>query len=143
MANKKLKLTIVSQERLLLSTEADSVTAPTTEGEITILPDHIPLFSKLQTGELIYREGPAVTSVVISQGFIDMSPGNEVKVMVDTAVHEREISLEKAEAAVKAAQATMAEPSLNQRELILAEGSLRRALIEIKIAQRTKSSTRV
>lgn len=142
MTNRKLHLTIVSQERELLSTDVDSVTAPTTTGEITILPEHIPLFSKLDTGELIFRTGNETTSVVISKGFLDVSPNDDVRIMVDAAVHEREISLEKAEAAVKAAQATMAEPSLSQRELILAEGSLRQALLEVRVAQRTKAGNR-
>jgi F-type H+-transporting ATPase subunit epsilon len=143
MSTKQLKLTIVSQERELLSTEVDSVTAPTTEGEVTILPGHIPLFSKLHTGEVIYRIGSQPTSIVISKGFIDVSPNDEIKVMVDAAVHEREISLEKAEAAVRAAQETMAEPTLSQRELIMVEASLRQALLEVKVAQRTKTGSQI
>ncbi len=143
MSHKTLHLTIVSQERELLSTDVESVTAPTVEGEVTILPDHIPLFAKLQTGELIYRDGGLATSVVISSGFLDMSPGNQIKVLVDSAAHEREISLEKAEAAVRAAQETMALPSLSQRELIMAEASLRRALLEVQVARRSKSASRV
>ena len=140
---KQIHLVVVSQEKQLLDTEVDSVTAPTTEGEITVLAGHIPLFSKLQTGELIYRIGHEATTIVISAGFLDMSPDDKMMILVDSAVHEREISLEKAEAAVKAAQTTMALPSLSQREQIMAEASLRRALLEVKVAQRTKSASRV
>lgn len=133
----KLNLKVVSQERALLNETVDSVTAVTTEGEITILPGHIPLFTKLDTGELIYREGKEEHSIVISKGFLTLSGNDELTIMADTAVHEREISMHKAEEAMKLAHETL-KASQNQRERIMAEASLRRALLEIKIAQRTK-----
>ena len=137
MANLKLKLSIVSQEKELVNTEIDSLTAPTVTGEITILPNHIPLLTELQTGELIYRHQHENHSVVISKGFLNLQPDNQIIVMVDSATHERDISLAKAEAAVKAAHETIT-ATLNQRELILAEASLRQALWEVKVAQKSK-----
>lgn len=134
-----IKLTVVSQERQLLTTEVDSITAPGSEGEMTILPNHLPLFSQLQTGILTYRIGKEDFSIVISKGFLDVSPSSEVTVMVDTAVHARDISLAKAESAVKAASETMA-TTHDRRELLLAEASLRQALLEIKVARSTKKS---
>ncbi len=133
----KLNLRVVSQERELLTESVDAITAQTVDGEITILPGHIPLFTKLDTGELIYRTNGTESSIVVSKGFLTVAPNNEITIMADTAVHAREISLEKAEAAIKAAEQTL-QSSQNQRERILAEASLRRALLEIKIAQRTK-----
>ncbi|PIY79391.1 MAG: ATP synthase F1 subunit epsilon [Candidatus Pacebacteria bacterium CG_4_10_14_0_8_um_filter_43_12] len=133
----KLQLKIVSQERALLDTTVDSVTATTTEGEITILPGHIPLFTKLNTGELIYRIDHKVSSLVISKGFLTLAANNQLTVMADTAVDAREISLQKAQEAIKNAQETL-KVTDNQRERIMAEASLRRALLEIKIAERTK-----
>lgn len=136
----KLHLKVVSQERALLDTTADSVTAVTTEGEITILPGHIPLFTKLATGELIYRLDKTEDGIIISKGFLTVANNDEITVMADTAVYEREVSLAKAEEAVKKAQETL-QVSQNQRERILAEASLRRALLEIKVAQRTKRTS--
>lgn len=136
----KLNLKVVSQERALLQETVDSVTAVTTQGEITILPGHIPLFTKLDTGELIYREGKEEHSIVISKGFLTLNGNDELTIMADTAVHEREISMAKAEDAMKQAHETL-KVSQNQRERILAEASLRRALLEIKVAQRTKRTS--
>lgn len=135
----KLMLKVVSQERALLDTTADSITAVTTEGEITVLPGHIPLFTKLATGELIYRENGKEHSIVISKGFLSLNENDEMTIMADTAVDEREISLQKAQDAVKRAKETI-QSSENQRERIMAEAALRRALLEIKIAQRTKKT---
>ncbi len=133
----KLNLRVVSQERELLRESVDSVTAQTTEGEITILPGHIPLFTKLGTGELVYRMGSGENSIVISRGFLTVAPNNEITIMADTAVHAREISVQKAEEAIKAAEATL-QSSQDQRERLMAEASLRRALLELRIAERTK-----
>src|SRR5258708_5910746 len=124
MSKPILTITVISQEKQLDSTQADQLTAPTVEGEVTILPGHIPLFSKLQTGELSYKKGTEEVSFVISKGFLDVGPDNQVTVLVDTAVDAREISIDKAEAAIKAAHETMAQ-SQDQRELMMAEASLR------------------
>jgi F-type H+-transporting ATPase subunit epsilon len=136
----KLSLKVVSQERALLDTSVDSVTAITVQGAITILPGHIPLFTKLDTGELIYRIDNTEHSIVISKGFLTLADSDQITVMADTAVDEREISMQKAEAAMKEAQETL-KVSDNQRERILAEAALRRALLEIKVAQRTKRTS--
>lgn len=135
----KLNLRVVSQERELLRESVESVTAQTTDGEITILPGHIPLFTKLGTGELVYRTNGSENSIVVSRGFLTVAPNNEITIMADTAVYVREISEEKAQAAIDAAHETL-RTSQDQRERILAEAALRRALLEVKIAERTKRS---
>ncbi len=134
---RKLHLTVVSQERKLLEEEVMSVTAVTSEGEVTILPGHIPLVSKLTTGELTYVTADGHQSIIISKGFMTVAPNNVITVMADTAVDAREISEEAAQAAIKAAHETL-KISEDQRERLLAEASLRRALLEIKIAERSR-----
>lgn len=136
---KKILLTVVSQEEQLLKTKVDQITAPTVEGEITILPNHIALFSKLKTGELRYTDETEEHSLVISNGFITVSPESEVTVIVDSATLDRNISVSKAEQAVRDAKEAMTK-TLDQRELLLAEASLRRAMLEIRIAQKSKKS---
>lgn len=137
--SEKLKLTVVSQERQLLTAEVDSITAPGSEGELTVLPSHVPVFTQLQAGILTFRQGKDTTQIVVSKGFLDVAPNNEVTVMVDTAVHARDISLERAEQAIKAAQETMTSTQ-DRRELLLAEASLKQALLEVKVARSTKKA---
>ncbi len=137
MAKQKIHLSIISQGSVLDTVDVDSITAPTVEGEITVLPGHIPLFSRLQPGELRYKDNNLDESFVVSAGFIDVGPDCNVTVIVDSVTAAREISIQKAEKAVADAHHTM-EHSENQQELIMAEASLRMALIEIKIAQKTK-----
>ena len=110
---------------------------PTTQGEITVLAGHIPLFARLQTGEIRYKLTGEEHSIVISKGFIDVGPESDVTIMVDSAVEARQISVQKAEAAIAAAHETMSK-SVDERELMMAEASLKQALWEIKVAQKTK-----
>ncbi len=135
----KITLIVVSQEKQLLSTEVESITLPATEGEMTVLPGHIPMFSPLQPGILTYRNGKDEAQIVVSKGFLDVGPDSQVTVIVDTAVHARDISLEKAEAAMRAAHETM-KNTQNRQELLMAEASLKQALLEIKVAQATRRS---
>lgn len=135
----KLKLTIVSQEKKLLETTVESVTAMTTQGEVTILARHIPIFTQLVTGELRYTIDGVEQSVVISNGFLTVSPNNDVVIMVDSATLARDISVRQAEEAIAAAKETM-KISEDRRELVMAEASLKRAMLEIKVAQKRGTS---
>ena len=138
---KHILLTVVSQEKQLLKTQVEQITAPTATGEITILPEHIGLFSKLETGELRYIVEGKEESMVISDGFITVSPDSTVTVMVDTATFARDISVQKAEEAIAAAKETIKASPEDRRELLMAEASLKRALLEIRIAQKSKKTT--
>jgi F-type H+-transporting ATPase subunit epsilon len=138
---KQILLTVVSQEKQLLKTQVEQITAPTMTGEITILPEHIGLFSKLQTGELRYLINGKEESMVISDGFITVTPDSTVTVMVDTATFARDISIQKAEEAVKNAREAIKSSPENRRELLMAEASLKKALLEVRIAQKSKKSS--
>jgi F-type H+-transporting ATPase subunit epsilon len=135
----KLQLRVVSQEKELLSESVDSITLPTASGEITVLPGHIPLFSQIKLGMMTIRKGAEEQLLVVSDGFLDVTPHNEVVVMVDSGALDRDISLQAAQKAVEAAEETMTK-TVDQRELLMAEASLRRALLEVQIASRSKKS---
>lgn len=137
MSANKLNLQIVSQERELFSGQVEFISAPGVDGELTILPFHAPLFCQLTDGELRYSINNTIEMLVVSAGFLHVMPDNKTVVIVDSATEARHISLEKAEAAIKAAKETML-LSQDQRELLLAEAALRRAMLEIKVAQKTK-----
>lgn len=137
---KKITLTIVSQEKQLLKTQVDQVSAPTKLGEVTILPNHIPLFGKLVAGELVYKLNQEDHSFFVSDGFLSVSPDSEVTIIADAASFARDISVQKAQEAIEQAQAILVK-SQDQRELLMAEASLKRAMLEIRIAQKSKRSS--
>ncbi len=134
-----LHLTIVTQEKELLSSEVESITAMTTTGEITILPGHIPLMTKLSDGELTYRLKGQAKVFAVTGGFLNVEPGNKIIVLADSAVRSEEISEAAAEEARKRAYDAMQTQKLSKTEMQVAEASLRKALLELKVVRKRKS----
>ena len=69
---KQLKLKIVTPERLVLEEMVDQVTIPTTEGEITVLPDHIPVVIGLKSGDVVALTGGEHVPMAVSGGFVEV-----------------------------------------------------------------------
>ena len=124
----KLMLTIITQEKELLKLEVDQVTAETASGQITILPNHIPLFTRMQAGELVYKINAQEQSVVVMDGFLDVSPNNAITVLTDSATLARDLSVAQAEEAMKV--------KVDRRQILMAEASLRKAMLELQVARK-------
>lgn len=144
MANEKtLQLSILTQEQQLLSREVVSVTVMTAEGEVTILPGHIPLFTKLDVGELTYRwlENNKIEneSFAISGGFLDVNPNGEVTILADYAIRSADIDLAQAEAARQQAEEAMQNRQSDQ-DFRMAEAALRRTLNDLRVANKRKTN---
>jgi F-type H+-transporting ATPase subunit epsilon len=96
MANKQLKLKIITPERIVLEEMVDSVTIPTTEGEIGIFPNHIPLVSTLKSGDIVAKKGDEIIPMAVAGGFIEIKNNGEniteVAVLADFAEHVSELS---------------------------------------------------
>lgn len=132
-------LKIISQEKKLLEEVVEKVSLPTVEGEITILPHHAALLSKLETGSLRFTKDGEEQNVVIADGFVDVSADGVVTVLVDSAIHARDIVASQVQKAIDDAQAVIIS-SRDRRELMMAEASLRLAMLELRVAQKTKKS---
>ena len=65
-----LTLEIVTPEARVYSDTVDNVVIPTVEGEIGVLPGHLPLLSQVADGELRVTKGGAVQALVIGDGFV-------------------------------------------------------------------------
>ncbi|OGY18389.1 MAG: ATP synthase F1 subunit epsilon [Candidatus Chisholmbacteria bacterium RIFCSPLOWO2_01_FULL_50_28] len=130
-------LEVISQDTVLYQDTAESVTAYASEGAVTILAHHTPFFSSLNTGTITVRKGDQTIELVTGAGFIDVSSENTVTILVDSAVRAEEIDIRKAEEAK-----TRAEELLKQRvsrtEILLAEASLKKAVLELKVARARK-----
>ena len=79
-------------ERTVYEDEIDQVTLPTQEGEITVLPDHIPLISVLAAGELVAKNGSEEIAMAVSGGMIEVRK-NEITILADTAERAEEIDI--------------------------------------------------
>jgi len=139
MPNKQLKLDIVTQEKRLLTQEVDSVTVETTVGELTILPDHMPLLTKLKEGVLTYRIDGKDFFIAIFGGFIEVSPEGVVSILADAAVRAEDIDLAEVEKAKQQAEEVIRKTDAHEHDLLMAEVASKQALIKIKAAKRLSS----
>ena len=138
---------LVSFDKVLLRGNAKSVTVPTIDGEITILPHHIPLVSIIDLGEahvaLIDNNGKEVHEyITVGGGFIEVS-SKGISLLVRTAEAVQEIDEERAKAALEKARARLAELSKSKRKEDQYEYSetsalLARNLMRLKTIKRRK-----
>ncbi|SRR6056297_1972974 len=115
-SDKIIKFEIVTPERVVLKRNIQQVTVPTREGEITVLPKHVPLVSILKPGVLeLTDENNKGEVISVSGGFIEVLR-NKVIILADTAERAREIDLERAEEARKAAEKSVGEIKREDKE---------------------------
>ncbi|MFA6353542.1 MAG: ATP synthase F1 subunit epsilon [Candidatus Paceibacterota bacterium] len=141
---KQLKLKIVTPERLVLEEMVDQVVLPTTEGEITVLPDHVPLIVGLKSGDVVaFVSGEQVPMAVVG-GFVEVKKNEgditEVAVLADFAEHLSELSdavIEKAKARAEELKKLMENKEHVDFEHFEAE--LERSLTRVKIADKWKT----
>src|SRR5215213_4825913 len=104
-----LRLDIVTAEREVLREEGlDIVVAPGSEGQLGILPQHAPLMTMLEPGELLTRRGNEETLIAISGGFLEVRD-DVVTILADTAEQSEEIDIERAQAARQRAEQLLRE----------------------------------
>jgi F-type H+-transporting ATPase subunit epsilon len=135
-----LKLEIVTAESPVFTGEVDSIVAPGTVGQFTILPHHAAFMTMLEAGELCLRMGGQETFMVVSGGFLEVMD-DRVIVLADAAERADDIDAARAEEAKKRAQEQMRRP-LTGPELVVAEAALRRSLARLKVSERRKRRER-
>lgn len=131
-----LHVQIITPEKVIYEAEADEIIIPTVTGEITVLPQHVPVLSQLAPGELVIKVHGKVEHLVVVGGFVEITP-KEVTVLADYAVHGKDISEAEAKEAKERAEKMMKD-STSQKDFAIAEAELRRALLELRIAGKVK-----
>lgn len=92
---KTIKFEIVTPERVVLKQEILQITVPTTSGEITVLPEHIPLISVLQPGVIEVKRADSIMEIIaVSGGFIEVMK-NKIVILADTAERAEELDEER------------------------------------------------
>jgi F-type H+-transporting ATPase subunit epsilon len=134
----KLRLEIVTPEAKKFSGDVDMVVLPGVEGELGILPMHVPLMTRLLPGEVrITRDGKQ-TELVVGMGFVEVSQ-TQVSILTDMAMSETEVDEKAAEEAMKRAEARVKEKDLNHEEVAEIEGAVARSLAQLKFKRRHRA----
>ncbi len=127
---KTIRFEIVTPERVVLKEEVLQASVPTQSGEITILPDHIPLVSILRPGVIeLKRENGDQEVMSVSGGFVEVLK-NKVVILADTA----EIAVELDEARIEEARAK-AEEMKKWKDIDAVQFAEINALIEKQLAR--------
>ena len=112
----KLSLEVVTPFRTVLNEDVDSVTLPGIEGELGILPEHVPLLTILDTGIMSYVNGSGKTqAIAVHWGYAQVE-GNNVRVLAELAETADEIDLPRAQEAEKKAKELLQSGNPNSSE---------------------------
>jgi F-type H+-transporting ATPase subunit epsilon len=133
----KLVLEIITPTKVVLSEEVDEVTLPTINGEISILPNHVDLLTKVKPGEMVIHKNGKSELFAITGGFLEVT-NNHVNILADHAIRADDIEIAKAEQAKERAEKAMKEKG-SEQDFAIAEGELRKSLLELKVARKHKA----
>jgi len=133
-----LKLEIVTPEATAYSQDAEMVTLPGIEGQLSIGPDHVRLITQLQPGELIVRINGRDELLAIGEGLVEIT-ADRVAIVSDMAVAADRIDEAKAEEARQLAAARLHE-KLSAEEVASVNGALLRSLAQLRVKRRSPRS---
>jgi F-type H+-transporting ATPase subunit epsilon len=134
----KLLLEIVTPETKAFSGNVDMVVLPGVEGELGILPMHVPLMTQLLPGEVRILQDGKQTELVVGTGFVEVSQ-THVSILTDMAMADTEIDEAAAEEAMKRAEARSKEKDLNSEEVAEIESAIARSLAQLKFKRRRQT----
>ena len=132
----KLNLQMVTPYKMVLSDEVDEITAPGTIGEFGVLPGHTPMLTTLKIGEFTYRKGNETFHVAVNWGYVEVEE-DKVTVLVETAEQADQIDLARAQEALGRAEDALKKLGPDDKDFVVMQAALERALIRIQVAERT------
>ena len=130
-----IKLEIVTPEGKSYSEDVDMVTLDGGDGQMGILPLHMPLMTQLVAGEIHVRKDGKNIFLAVGDGFVQVT-GEKISILTDMAIRAENVDEVKAEEARQRAQARLAE-KLTEEETVTVEAALARATAQIKVKRRT------
>lgn len=133
-SSRAYRLEVISPERVLLDTEARSLSLVTDDGAIGVLYGHAPLVASVVACPMIIDTvDGGEQSLSIGEGFIEVT-GDEVRVLVDSAERTTDIDVDRAQSAKKRAEDHLAHRGHDETDVPRAEAALRRAIARLKTA---------
>ena len=135
----KIQLEIVSPAGVSTAEQVDQVVIPTTTGEIGVLPQHEPVMTMLEPGELaVINDGKTVYAAV-GEGFAQITPGR-LSILTDMVTRESEIDEDAVAKAIERAQTALANAAnMSDEEAAGLEAGLKRNLAMLGVKRRRRS----
>lgn len=131
-----LKLEIVTPEGPVYSEDVELVTLPGVAGQFGAYPQHVPLMTQMEPGEIIVRKDGRDIFFATGAGLIEVA-ATRVSILTDLAVQADKIDEAKAEEARRRAEARLRE-KLSDEEQAAVNASLVRSLVQLRVKRRRR-----
>jgi len=124
----------------IVSGEVDSVVLPGSDGELGILPNHVPLVTAIKPGELSYTKGGKTEHYAVGTGFVEVT-GGRVSVLTDMAQGEADIDEKSVEEALKRAEERLSSISGDPfgEEAALVQASIQKSMAQLHVKRRRRT----
>ena len=128
-----LKLEIVTPDGTAFSDNVDMVTLPGSEGQLGVLPQHIPLMTQIVPGEIIVSKDGKDRLLAVGEGLVEIT-GDRVAILTDMAIAAEKIDEAKVEEARHRAEERLRE-KLSNEEIANVHSELARLMAELNVKQ--------
>ena len=129
--NNSFLLRIITPDRILYENQVEMVEFNTTEGEIGVLPGHIPLTVIVKPGILDITEAGGDKMAALHAGFAEILP-DRVTILAEVIEWPEEIDEERANAALHRAEERL-HSRTPETDIARAETALQRAMARIQV----------
>lgn len=131
-----LHLRIITPKKIVLEEDIKSISLPSEEGEITILPHHTNLFSLLKEGIIKIKSETKEDFLAIGGGYLE-TDGKTANVLVARAYGQDEIDEDLTAKAIDDAKKILTQ-SKDKQQLVEGAMLLRKSLIDMKLLKKRK-----
>lgn len=105
MSIKRIQLKIITPDSVIYESDDISyVNINTGAGEITVLPDHIPLVTNIKTGQIKVGKDGEVFALAVSIGILEVQRDSKVVILAERSEMAHLIDVDRAEQAYKRAE---------------------------------------
>lgn len=133
MADKTFKLTIISPDRTFYEGDVTMLEFTSSEGDLGIYADHLPLTTVLMPGVAIIHESEGIKKAALHSGFVEILQ-DKVMVLAEIAEWPEEIDINRAnEARIRAERRLGGNGTETTLDVDRAELALKRAITRIKV----------
>jgi F-type H+-transporting ATPase subunit epsilon len=132
-----LKLKIITPEKQVLEEVALSINCHTVDGEITVLPRHVPMLTLLTDGVITVKTQNGEKLFSAGSGYIETN-GENVRILISSASGQEELN-EKQIIEVQERAKALLKDKQNKADRSQAFAMLRRATVDLKVLRKVRS----
>jgi F-type H+-transporting ATPase subunit epsilon len=134
-------LRIVTPTKKIFDGESDYLSLATDDGIQVILPGHAPYMATVTSSELSYSDNGKIQPYAVTSGYLEVSD-NDVKVILDNALHPQEIDIASEQEAIKRAEELVAHSPL-EVDISKLQATIKLANLHITTARKYREKNKL